>query len=102
MLRTGAGLAFALDRIRALTSRLDEIPCPTDGPYDLARQDWFDLRGGLVTAESIALAALHRTESRGAHQREDHPDTDPAQARSQRVRMDSGGRLVCEWMPPPA
>ena len=102
VLRTGPRLAFARDRIRALRSRLDAIPCPADGPYDLARQDWFDLRGGLVAAESIALAALRRTESRGAHQREDHPDTDPAQARSQRVRMDCGGRLVCEWMPPPA
>ncbi|WP_449281270.1 L-aspartate oxidase [Leucobacter sp.] len=30
--------------------------------------------------EMIRVAALERTESRGAHQRLDHPDTDPAQA----------------------
>ena len=100
VLRTGAGLSSALDRIRALALRLESIPVPGDGPYDLARQDWFDLRGGLMTAESVALAALRRTESRGAHQREDHPDTDPSQARSQRVRLDPGGRLVCEWVRP--
>ena len=101
VLRTGAGLSSALDRIRALGLRLKAIPVPGEGPYDLARQDWFDLRGGLMTAESIALAALRRTESRGAHQREDYPDTDPGQARSQRVRLDPGGRLAFEWMPPP-
>ena len=101
VLRTGAGLSSALDRIRALGLRLEAIPVPGAGPYDLARQDWFDLRGGLMTAESIALAALRRTESRGAHQREDYPDTDPGQARSQRVRLDPGGRLAFEWMPPP-
>ena len=101
VLRTGAGLGEALDRVRALRLELDAIPVPHEGPYDLARQDWFDLRGGLVTAESIALAALERTESRGAHQREDHPETDPEQARSQRIRFDSGGHLVCEWVSSP-
>ena len=100
VLRTGARLVEALDRIRDFALRLEAIPVPGDGPYDLARQDWFDLRGGLMTAESIALAALNRTESRGAHQREDHPETDPGRARSQRVRLDSGGRLTCEWMSP--
>ena len=101
VLRTGAGLSSALDRIRTLKVELEAIPLPREGPYDLARLDWFDLRGGLVTAESVALAALNRSESRGAHQREDHPETDPAQARSQRVRLDAAGRLVCEWMPSP-
>ena len=102
VLRTGERLSLALDRIRALGGRLEEeIPVPGEGPYNLARQDWFDLRGGLMTAESIALAALRRTESRGAHQREDHPETDPGQARSQRVRLDPDGRLACEWMTPP-
>ena len=98
VLRTGAGLSEALDRIRALKVRVQAIPVPGEGPYNLARQDWFDLRGGLMAAESVALAALHRTESRGAHQREDHPETDPGQARSQVVRLDSGGRIACEWM----
>ena len=101
VLRTGAGLSSALDRIRALGLGLEAIPVPGEAPYNLARQDWFDLRGGLMTAESIALAALRRTESRGAHQREDFPDTDPGQARSQRVRLDPGGSLAFEWMPPP-
>ena len=101
VLRTGARLSAALDHIRGLARQLEETPIPGEAPYNLARQDWFDLRGGLMTAESIALAALRRTESRGAHQREDHPEMEPGQARSQRVRLDPDGRLVCEWMPSP-
>ena len=102
VLRTGAGLGEALERIRALRLALDAIPVPGEGPYNLARQDWFDLRGGLVTAESIALSALNRTESRGAHQRGDHPETDPGQTRSQRIRVDSDGHPVREWRTPPS
>ena len=45
--------------------------------------DWFELRASLVAAEAVTRAALAREESRGAHQREDFPETDPAWARPQ-------------------
>jgi succinate dehydrogenase/fumarate reductase flavoprotein subunit len=35
-----------------------------------------------------------RNESRGAHQRDDFPGTDPAWARSQRLSMTSDGTLI--------
>ncbi len=35
-----------------------------------------DLRHLLICAEAVARAALTRTESRGAHTRSDHPETD--------------------------
>ena len=38
-----------------------------------------------ATARVVAAAALARTESRGCHQRSDHPDTDPAQAVSRTI-----------------
>ena len=52
-------------------------------PHDLARLDWFDLRQMLLVARLVVEAARARRESRGAHQREDHPGLDPAWARSQ-------------------
>ena len=41
-------------------------------------QDWFELRAMLTTAEAVVTSALSRTESRGAHQREDYPNARPA------------------------
>jgi len=37
-----------------------------------------ELRAGVATAVFVARAALERTESRGAHFREDYPFEDPA------------------------
>jgi L-aspartate oxidase len=42
-----------------------------------------------MAAYAVTAAALHRTESRGAHHRADHPDTDPALAVSTTVEADA-------------
>ena len=60
-------------------------------PHDLARLDWFDLRQALLVAESVILAAAARTESRGAHQREDFPDLDENWVRNQTLRLAGDG-----------
>ena len=41
--------------------------------FDLQRLEWLDLRNMLLVARVVTLAALRRTESRGAHWREDFP-----------------------------
>lgn len=97
LLRTGDKLSSALDRIRAM--RLADHPAlaPPDGiAFNMAVQDWFDLRAGLLTAESVALCALNRAESRGAHQREDLPDTDPAFEKNQIASLD-GEAITTGW-----
>ncbi len=64
--------------------------------YVLAEQ--FHMRPGyevqnmLTTAQIIAVSALRRTESRGAHQRTDYPETDPDWARHSSVTIDG------EWL----
>ncbi len=60
----------------------------------MARLDWFDLRAMLLVAEAVARTALARTESRGAHQRDDFPDTTGAWAVHQTVSLFGGSLLV--------
>jgi succinate dehydrogenase/fumarate reductase flavoprotein subunit len=88
--RTEAGLTSALATIRAMATSLGDTPPGSPGPYDMARIDWFDLRTMLLVAETVATAALARTESRGAHQRDDHPAMADAWTQNQIVSLAHG------------
>jgi succinate dehydrogenase/fumarate reductase flavoprotein subunit len=74
-LRTGTKLRRALAGIAALTAELGERPAGLAAGFDLQRLEWFDLRNMLTVARAVAESALNRSESRGAHQREDFPLT---------------------------
>ena len=90
--RTGTKLERALGGIAALATELGERPAATNGGFDLQRLEWFDLRNMLTVARAVAQSALQRTESRGAHQREDFPQMLPQWQTHQRVRL-AGGAL---------
>jgi succinate dehydrogenase / fumarate reductase, flavoprotein subunit len=87
--RTAAKLNRALADMAALTEELGERPPRRAGAagFDLQRLEWFDLRNMLVVARAVAQSALARTESRGAHQREDFPQTLQHWQHRQRVRL---------------
>ncbi|MFO7926942.1 L-aspartate oxidase [Natronomonas sp.] len=65
------GLA-ALDDLREKAERVDVGPVASES-FEFA----IDLGFMLTVAEAIFRGALERTESRGAHYRTDHPETDP-------------------------
>jgi succinate dehydrogenase / fumarate reductase flavoprotein subunit len=100
--RTDAKLRLALARLGELRDALGDVPPAMDSgtprAFDLARVDWFDLRNMLMVAEAVALAAAARTESRGAHQREDHPTMKPEWQVNQILRLESG-RLALATAP---
>jgi succinate dehydrogenase / fumarate reductase flavoprotein subunit len=96
--RTQATLERALTRIAALESQLGERPFGGVGAFDMRRIDWFDLRNMLVVARSVTQAALRRTESRGAHQREDYPGMVADWRVNQVVRWQDG-TLTLQSMP---
>jgi succinate dehydrogenase/fumarate reductase flavoprotein subunit len=88
--RTGAKLRTALDEISGLTADLGGQPCGHAAAFDLERLEWFDLRNMLSVAHAVAATALKRTESRGAHQREDFQTMLPQWQVHQRVRLRDG------------
>ncbi len=85
--RTEAKLAHALGTLEEMTRALGERPMGDGGAFDLRRLEWFDLRNMLSVARAVATAALARTESRGAHQREDFPEMRPPWRVNQVVRL---------------
>jgi succinate dehydrogenase/fumarate reductase flavoprotein subunit len=89
-LRTGVKLARALAAIDGLTRALGQHPVGDGKAFDYRRLDWFDLRNMLLVAEVVAAAAHRRTESRGAHQREDHPAMLPEWNTNQVARWQDG------------
>ena len=93
-LRDGAGLDGAVERIRRMRAEaLSGLAVPACGAYDTGLADWYTLRAGLEVAEAIAATATARRESRGAHQREDFPESDAALEMSQQVTR-AGGVLA--------
>ena len=92
--RNAAGLARATGRIEEIRTALPKLSLPAGRRFNPALADWFELRGSLIAASAVAHAAAARIESRGAHQREDYPDSHPTWARSQRVTMSAEGRIT--------
>jgi len=97
--RTGEKLTAALKRIEGMRDELPSLSVGSEASFNLDIQDWFELRAMLVTAEMVVTAALARTESRGAHQREDFPDSNAAFEQNQVLAL-TGGALRSHWVDP--
>ena len=85
-LRTREKLDRALKTIGELDTGLGDRPFGDAGAFDMQRLDWFDLRNMLTVAREVTQAAALRTESRGAHQREDFPEMLPQWRVNQTIR----------------
>jgi succinate dehydrogenase / fumarate reductase flavoprotein subunit len=90
--RTGEKLQSAAQAIERLKNEIGELPVSSAETYDPVLIDWLDLRNMLLVAQSVAVTALARTESRGGHQREDYPAMDNNWTVNQIVGF-SGGQM---------
>lgn len=97
--RTGDKLSAALGRIKAMRHDLEHLRMGTEQRFNLDVQDGFELRAMITAAEALVHAALARTESRGAHQREDFPLADYQLIKNQVLEL-RDGELVRRWAPP--
>jgi len=75
--RTGPMMREAIDKVRELKERFCHIQLDDKGQkYNTDLLETFELGCLLDLAQVTAASALHRTESRGAHYRDDYPNRD--------------------------
>ena len=98
--RTGDRLAAALARIEEMQREdLFHLRIGAESKFNLDIQDGFELRAMLTTAAVVVRSALARTESRGAHQREDFPIADYQFLKNQVVEL-KDGEIISRWAQP--
>ena len=92
IIRTQPELEEALGKVRDLKGRAQQTGVVGNRQYNPGWHLAMDLRSLLTVSEAIALAAIDRQESRGAHTRDDYPQTSPDWAKTTVVvRMGTDG-----------
>ena len=96
--RDASGLDEALQRIRAMREEHAQFGAGSNArDYNFGLVQYLEVGTLLDVAEAIAASALERTESRGVHQRTDHPEQDDAQStRLQVTKGESGAQVSRE------
>jgi fumarate reductase flavoprotein subunit len=75
VLRSAAGIERGIRRVREIDAELMQTGVAGDTlAFNLTWHDWLNMRSLVDISEVIALAALWRENSRGAHYREDFPE----------------------------
>jgi succinate dehydrogenase / fumarate reductase flavoprotein subunit len=76
IVRTEPEMLQALDHIRELKTKSRHVSVDGNREYNSGWHTALDLHNLLTVSEIVALAALDRKESRGAHFRDDFPSKD--------------------------
>jgi succinate dehydrogenase / fumarate reductase, flavoprotein subunit len=103
IIRTEPELRDALARIQEFKGRSQNMRVEGNRQYNPGWHLAMDLRSMLAVSEAIALAAIERKESRGAHTRDDYPETDTEWGRwnlAVRLTPDGEARVDKEPLPP--
>jgi fumarate reductase flavoprotein subunit len=100
ILRDATGLQRALATLGQLDDELSRTGV-ADGQrvFNLTWHDWINLKSLIAVSRVIATAALAREDSRGAHFREDFPETGPLEGSSYSVARLSGQRVELSHRP---
>jgi succinate dehydrogenase / fumarate reductase flavoprotein subunit len=101
IIRTAEEMKQALKEIEALKERATRVGVEGGRPYNPGWHTALDLRSMLTVSESIARAALERTESRGGHTRDDYPLPDPTWGEINLIVSERGGKVSLDRKPLP-
>ncbi|MFC4602077.1 fumarate reductase/succinate dehydrogenase flavoprotein subunit [Rhodococcus kronopolitis] len=74
IIRTDTEIRSALERLESIRQRIETVTVEGHRQFNPGWHLAVDLRNMVLVSECVAKAALLRTESRGGHTRDDHPD----------------------------
>lgn len=99
--REAGDMKDALAELNDMTLELDATGIADTGrEFNITWHDWLNLESLLLVSKSIAVAALAREDSRGAHYRSDFPETGPLEETTfTAVSMDGAGAMKPEMKP---
>jgi succinate dehydrogenase / fumarate reductase flavoprotein subunit len=92
IIRTGAELEEALERLDKFKERVDRVAVAGGRIYNPGWNLATDLPAMLTVSTAVAQGALQRRESRGGHTREDFPAADPELGKVNLVQRQPGAR----------
>jgi succinate dehydrogenase / fumarate reductase flavoprotein subunit len=101
LIRTESELKEAIKKIEVLKERAGKVRVDGGRVYNAGWHTALDLKSLLTVAECSAVAAVERTESRGAHTRDDHPYTDDTWGKVNVVLRLRDGRIQVSREPLP-
>jgi succinate dehydrogenase / fumarate reductase flavoprotein subunit len=103
IIRTESELKAALEKVTELRAKSSRLSVEGHRQYNPGWHLALDLHNMLLVSESVARAALERTESRGGHTRDDYPmtDNDFWGKRNVIVALDGDGNVGVRHQPLP-
>jgi succinate dehydrogenase / fumarate reductase flavoprotein subunit len=101
IVRSEEDLRFALDSLRKLRDRAAHVKVGGNIQYNPGWHLALDLWNMIDISEAVTLAALQRTESRGAHTREDYPESDKSWGTRYVLIRKRGDELIVAEEPVP-
>jgi len=100
IIRDAKGLEQAISELEAIEAELAATGiADTNRAFNLTWHDWLNLRSLVEVSKVIARAAATRRDSRGAHYREDFPESGPLDASAYSSARLEGGRLAIRMKP---
>ncbi|HRQ22398.1 MAG TPA: FAD-binding protein, partial [Anaerolineales bacterium] len=98
--RTEKGMSEALEKVREMKERFKDVGVTDTGRiFNTELLNAWELGNLLDIAETVAISALNRKESRGGHSREDYPERDDANWMKHTLIAQKNGKLEISYKP---
>jgi succinate dehydrogenase / fumarate reductase flavoprotein subunit len=102
IVRNQKDMELALEKLADMKKRAANVSAGGNREYNPGWHTALDLRNLLTVSEAIALSAVDRKESRGAHFREDYPDKSAAEGTyNHTIKMAGDGSMALSREPLP-